>query len=256
MSRFDYDKIKDMEYDKNRERYTGQDDSEFRVTPYSNGNGYKYDYYDRSTYGNTKHNSTHVESDLNENWNRTDNNRDDKTQEKSSGSGCYLTTACMKHYLEEFDDNCYELTVLRWFRDNYVSKEDIKTYYEKAPLIVEAIESEIHKDIIYDYIYNHVVKACVTAIEQKNYEFVYQRYKSSILSLEEKIAKPYLKIKETKDILFSDYPELVITNKSIEQIKKHPEFYVNTPVRVFMGKVYTTKEYEKRRKRVLETPLP
>ena len=39
---------------------------------------------------------------------------------------CYLTTACMKYFKENFDDNCYELTVLRWFRDNFVSAEDIK----------------------------------------------------------------------------------------------------------------------------------
>ena len=43
----------------------------------------------------------------------------------------------MKYFKENFDDNCYELTVLRWFRDNFVSKEDIKHYYEVAPIIVE-----------------------------------------------------------------------------------------------------------------------
>ena len=41
---------------------------------------------------------------------------------------CYLTSACMKYFQEKFDDNCYELTVLRWFRDNFVSKEDIQHY--------------------------------------------------------------------------------------------------------------------------------
>ena len=48
----------------------------------------------------------------------------------SSTEHCYLTTACMKYFQENFDDNCYELTVLRWFRDNFVSKEDIEHYYE------------------------------------------------------------------------------------------------------------------------------
>ena len=118
MSNFDYDKIKDMEYDVNRKCYVGKNGEEFHVTPYSNGSGYKYDYYDRSPYGNAPHNSTHVKSDLNENWTRTDNDRDNGTQEKSSGSGCYLTTACMQHMKEKFDDNCNELMTLRWFRDN------------------------------------------------------------------------------------------------------------------------------------------
>ncbi len=33
MSKFDYDKIKDMEYDTNRECYVGKDGAEFKVTP-------------------------------------------------------------------------------------------------------------------------------------------------------------------------------------------------------------------------------
>jgi len=189
MSDFDYDKIKDMEYDPVRGCYVGKDGDEFHVTPYSNGSGYKYDYYDRSPYGNAPHNSTHVKSDLNENWERTDNDRDNGTQTHSSGSGCYLTSACMSHYLTNFDDNCYELTVLRWFRDNFVSKEDIKHYYKTAPMIVEAIEKEEHKDIIYNYIYDNVVDACVEAIENGDYDFAYNRYKESILSLEQTYLK-------------------------------------------------------------------
>jgi len=48
----------------------------------------------------------------------------------------------MKYFQENFDDNCYELTVLRWFRDNYVLSEDIEHYYDVAPVIVEAIDQE------------------------------------------------------------------------------------------------------------------
>ena len=53
----------------------------------------------------------------------------------------------MRHYLNNFDDNCYELTVLRWFRDNFVFEEDIKHYYKIAPVIVEAIDKEQHRDV-------------------------------------------------------------------------------------------------------------
>lgn len=82
MSNFDYDKIKDMEYDVSRKCYVGKNGEEFHVTPYSDGSGYKYDYYDRSPYGNAPHNSTHVKSDLNENWTRTDNDRDNGAPKK------------------------------------------------------------------------------------------------------------------------------------------------------------------------------
>lgn len=102
---------------------------------------------------------------------------------------CYLTTACMKYFQDKFDDNCYELKVLRWFRDNFVSKEDIKHYYETAPVIVSAINMEEKSDFVYNYIYDNVVDYCVKQIENGNYEEAYNRYKDSILVLEEQFAR-------------------------------------------------------------------
>lgn len=192
MPNFDYDKIKDMKYDPDRGRYIGEDGSEFKVTPYSDGSGYKYDYYDSDTHNDEKHNSTHVKSDLNENWNRTDNDRDHGTQDKSSGTGCYLTTACIKHMQKDFNDSCQELMMLRWFRDTYISKEDIEHYYEIAPIIVNEIEKIEEKNSIYNYIYENVVIACTEAIRKGDYDFAYSRYKNSILTLEEQFARPAL----------------------------------------------------------------
>ncbi len=103
-----------------------------------------------------------------------------------------MTSACMKYFQESFDDNCYELTVLRWFRDNFVSKEDIEYYYEVAPIIVENINNEEKSDIIYNYIYDNIVDYCVMQIEQGNYDKAYSRYKSSVLTLEEQFVKPLL----------------------------------------------------------------
>lgn len=125
---------------------------------------------------------------------------------ESNGSGrkttigidCYLTTACIKHFKENFDDNCFELAILRWFRDNFVSQDDIEHYYKIAPIIVEGIEKTSNIDIIYDYIYENVVDACVTAILEGDYEFAYNRYKSSILSFEETFAKPLLQKRMVK----------------------------------------------------------
>lgn len=198
MSNFDYDKIKDMEYDPDRGCYVGKNGEEFHVTPYSNGTGYKYDYYDRSPYGNASHNSTHVKSDLNENWDRVDNDRDRGTQEKSSGSGCYLTTACMFRMQENFNDNCNELMMLRWFRDNFVNKDDIEHYYDIAPIIVNEINSFPESIKIYTWIYESVIQPCVIAIKEGNYEFAYDRYKNSVLALEEQFAKPLLEQKLVK----------------------------------------------------------
>lgn len=113
----------------------------------------------------------------------SNNSPNPSQSEVQERSGCYLTSACMQHFKTEFDDNCYELTVLRWFRDNYVSKEDVKLYYKLAPKIVECINKDKRKEEIYDYIYDTVVDECVEAIEDGDYEFAYNRYKESILSL-------------------------------------------------------------------------
>ena len=192
------DKIKDMEYDKERDKYIGKDGSELQVKLSKDGKIIKYSFYESTTYNNAKHNSVHVKTDLSGNWNAVISDRDKKTKENKSGKGCYLTTACMMHYLDNFDDNCYELRVLRWFRDNYVSKEDIETYYKVAPIIVEGIEEEDKKDIIYNYIYDNVVDYCVKAIEEGDYEKAYTRYKSSIISFEETFARNVLNKKIVK----------------------------------------------------------
>lgn len=177
------EKIRNMEYDSDRERYIGEDGSEFRIKMFKNGKGYKVDYYESTTYDDKEHNSIHIKSDLEGNWEAVENDRENDTQEHSSGSGCYLTTACMKHYLSNFDDNCYELTVLRWFRDNYVLREDVELYYKLAPNIVEKIDFDENKDMIYDYIYENIVNYCVKQIELGNYLGAYKRYKESILEL-------------------------------------------------------------------------
>lgn len=127
-------------------------------------------------------------------WSRSESNShsNPSTGDVQSNGGCYLTTACMKYFQDKFDDNCYELKVLRWFRDNFVSKEDIKHYYETAPVIVSAINMEEKSDLVYNYIYDNVVDYCVRQIENGNYEEAYNRYKNSILVLEEQFARKTL----------------------------------------------------------------
>lgn len=146
------------------------------------------------------HDAAHVNINYDkESWSSIIHNPD-KSDKNSGSGGCYLTSACMKYFQENFDDNCYELTVLRWFRDNFVSKEDIEHYYEVAPIIVESINNEEKSDIIYNYIYDNIVDYCVVQIEQGNYDKAYSRYKSSVLTLEEQFAKPSLQQKFVKTL--------------------------------------------------------
>ena len=146
------------------------------------------------------HDAAHVNINYDkESWSSTTHGPD-KNDTNSGFGGCYLTSACMKYFQENFDDNCYELTVLRWFRDNFVSKEDIEHYYEVAPIIVESINNEEKSDIIYNYIYDNIVDYCVVQIEQGNYDKAYSRYKSGVLTLEEQFAKPFLQQKFVKTL--------------------------------------------------------
>ena len=146
------------------------------------------------------HDAVHVNVNYDkETWDSTTHGPD--KSDTSSGSGsCYLTSACMKYFQENFDDNCYELTLLRWFRDNFVSKEDIEHYYEIAPIIVETINKEEQSGIIYDYIYANGVNYCVQQIERGNYDKAYNRYKNSVLTLEEQFTKPILKKRLVKSL--------------------------------------------------------
>ena len=106
----------------------------------------------------------------------------------------------MKYFQKNFDDKCEELTILRWFRDNFVSQEDIKHYYVTAPIIVEAINTIENNDKIYNYIYENVISVCVNAIKKGDYEFAYNRYKNSVLTLEEQFARPVLERRLVKTL--------------------------------------------------------
>lgn len=168
---------------------------EFKFSDFSDGSGVKMDVYSPDPRTNP-HDTVHIKINY-ENKSYTATTKIDGKKEESSGS-CYLTTACMKHFCDKFDDNCYELQVLRWFRDHFVSKSDIEYYYKTAPIIVETIDNTIDNNHIYLDIYQNVVQFCVQAIELGQYGIAYERYKDSILTLEEQYARPELEMKLVK----------------------------------------------------------
>ena len=58
------------------------------------------------------------------------------------------------------------------------------------------------------------------------------------------------------DILEKGYKTPKITEKTIENIKKYPRMYVGCPVRVCMGRIYTTKEFADMSDKVLSKGMP
>lgn len=162
---------------------------EIRANTDKRGKDY-IDFYDNCPVNDEEHKSIHIDYDSDTGTGKITDTTSGKAE--STDVKCFLTTACMRHFQENFDDDCYELRVLRWFRDNFVSQQDIQHYYKIAPYIVKGINNEEKSDIIYDYIYDNVVDYCVEQIVDGNYDAAYKHYKNSILVFEEQFARSVL----------------------------------------------------------------
>ncbi len=84
-------------------------------------------------------------------------------------SGCYITTAICEASGKA--DNCYELTVLRKFRDEWLAKQPdgmylINDYYETAPKIVSAINLRDDRNSVYSFLESNFLKKCLSFIKK------------------------------------------------------------------------------------------
>ncbi len=98
----------------------------------------------------------------------TSSNSTRTSNQPKKSSLCFITTAVCKYFNKP--DDCYELTTLRNFRDNWLvlqpgGKELVEEYYKTAPIIVAAIDSSAEKDTIYMHIWNDYIKPCIKLIE-------------------------------------------------------------------------------------------
>lgn len=108
---------------------------------------------------------------------------------QSSGSSCFLTSACV--FAKGLPDDCYELQTLRNYRDNWLSKAEgglaaISHYYIVAPKIVAAIDRLAERNEIYEMIYTMMVKPCIEFIEQEKYQEAFDLYRKMTLQLADK----------------------------------------------------------------------
>ena len=158
-----------------------------KITQDKNGKDH-ISFYDGPVDGD--HSAVHVNVDYSGGGSWTSQTHGEGHSNSDTGSGgCFLTSACMKAKMEDFQDDCYELTTLRWFRDNHVSKEDIEHYYQVAPSIVAEIDARADATVIYQNIYDMVVSVCVHAIENHDYEKAYATYRDAVLELESQFLK-------------------------------------------------------------------
>lgn len=106
--------------------------------------------------------------------------RDERT---SSSGGCFLTSACVAN--KGLPDDCYELTRLRWFRDNILAKTDegrnnIKLYYNIAPKIVDSINKNDYCNEEYENIYSNWILPCVSLIDSGEYQKASEEYSKMV----------------------------------------------------------------------------
>ncbi len=105
-----------------------------------------------------------------------------------SQSGCYLTTACIEamHY----PDNCFELEVLRGFRDKILmpdplGKRAVREYYRIAPEIVQSISEQNNAKEIWQGIYRDI-RYAVSLILSGDFEGAFKHYQQMTLRLKRK----------------------------------------------------------------------
>ena len=92
---------------------------------------------------------------------------------------CYITTAACESQGKA--DNCYELELLRSYRDNYLLQSEeggamVKEYYNIAPTIVNRIARQENAGAVYDELWNSYLMDCVHKIENGENEACRERY--------------------------------------------------------------------------------
>ena len=90
-----------------------------------------------------------------------------------SGSFCFLTTAVCEYYGRP--DNCFELTTLRHYRDNWLmhqpdGKALITEYYRTAPLIVSHLKASSRYGEYCEKLWKQYIFPCLQLIAQKKYQ--------------------------------------------------------------------------------------
>ncbi len=102
---------------------------------------------------------------------------------------CYITTAVCESLGKE--DDCYELNILREYRDTYLrSTQDgekiVNAYYDIAPSIVKRINRQSNRAEIYKEIYTKYLSPCIRLLEEDKKEECKEIYSNMVLGLEAK----------------------------------------------------------------------
>lgn len=97
----------------------------------------------------------------------------------SNRGGCFITTAVCEYFGKK--DDCYELTMLRSFRDNWLAEQkngklEISLYYDCAPKLVEKMKSSADYAATCEELMNEYIRPCVELIKKHKEEECRQLY--------------------------------------------------------------------------------
>jgi len=99
---------------------------------------------------------------------------------------CYITTAVCESLNKP--DDCYELTLLRSYRDEYLMQSEegekiVQEYYNIAPTIVKHIGRADNAQEIYKNIYDRYLSSCIQLIEADQMEECRSLYSDMVKDL-------------------------------------------------------------------------
>lgn len=101
-------------------------------------------------------------------------------------SGCFITTATCRAL--HAGDDCRELNLLRWFRDNKLQSTPqgeaiVREYYRVGPLLVQAIDHTPDPDALYQSLWEDYIRPSCTALENRQWEPAKQIYVRMVKTL-------------------------------------------------------------------------
>ena len=110
-----------------------------------------------------------------------------KSRDKKDKSGCFITSAACDY--RGLADDCYELQMLRSFRDEYLLKttegiELVSCYYQEAPSIAASLIED--DDLNFSW---REITACVKLIEEGKNKEATENYKLMFESVSLKVQK-------------------------------------------------------------------
>lgn len=102
---------------------------------------------------------------------------------------CYITTAVCES--QKKPDNCYELNLLRDYRDGYLisqpnGTELVRRYYDVAPTIVKHINRRDDHSEIYENVWKKYLSPCIHLIETDRNAECMEVYQKMVYDLQQK----------------------------------------------------------------------